>query len=284
MIRLAVRCRPELAEQVLAELVVLAPNGVEEEHGPDYVEYAIYGAEGELPALGELEAATGGGLIEVSSDRVPDDWADRWRDFHRPLLVGGRLWVRPSWEPTRNGALDVVIDPGHAFGTGAHPTTRLCLELLLELAATGSANGPIADLGTGSGVLAIAAAKLGWDPVIACDQEQAALDAAEANAAANGVALELRRVNLRLEPPPHARAVVANLTAPILIALAERLGDLDPGQRPERLVCSGLLAREADDVSARLGAAGLEEAERRSDGDWTALLVRTDHAAETPPR
>ena len=284
MIRLAVRCRPELAEQVLAELVVLAPGGVEEEHGRDYVEYAIYGAEGELPALGELEAATGDGLIEVSSDRVPDDWADRWRDFHRPLLVGERLWVRPSWEPARDGALDVVIDPGHAFGTGAHPTTRLCLELLLELAAAGAASGPIADLGTGSGVLAIAAAKLGWDPVIACDHEQAVLDAAEANASANGVTLELQRLNLRLDPPPRAPAVVANLTAPILITVAEQLVELEPGRRPERFVCSGLLAREADDVSARLGAAGLVVSERRSDGDWSALLARTGPEAETIPR
>jgi ribosomal protein L11 methyltransferase len=274
VIRLAVRCRPELAEQVLAELVVLAPGGVEEEHGPDYVEYAIYGAEGELPALGELEAVTGDGLIEVSSDEVPDDWADRWRDFHRPLLVGERLWVRPSWEPARDGAVDVVIDPGHAFGTGAHPTTRLCLELLLELADADRAGGRLADLGTGSGVLAIAAAKLGWDPVVACDHEQAALDAARANAEANGVVLELRRVNLRLEPPPPAPVVVANLTAPILTEVAHRLAELEPGERPGRLVCSGLLDREADEVSAGLRAAGLIEAERRSEGDWIALLAR----------
>ena len=122
-------------------------------------------------------------------------------------------------------------------------------------------------------MLAIAAAKLGWDPVIACDHEQAALDAAAANAAANGVAARAAAP----QPAPRATAarapsVVANLTAPILTAVAERLGELEPAQRPERLVCSGLLAREADGVSARLGAAGLVEAERRSDGDWTALL------------
>ena len=276
MIRLAVRCRPELAEQVLAELVVLAPGGVEEEHGADYVEYAIYGAEGEVPALGDLEAASGDGLIAVSSDEVPDDWADRWRDFHRPILVGGRLSVRPSWEPARDGAVDVVIDPGHAFGTGAHPTTRLCLELLLELAGAGEATGALTDLGTGSGVLAIAAAKLGWDPVTACDHERAALEATAANAAANGVEVELRRVNLRAEPPPRAPAIVANLTAPILAVVAEGIGELARAERPRHIVCSGLLASEADDVSSRLGAAGLIEAERRSEGDWTALLARRD--------
>ena len=116
---------------------MLAPNGVEEERGPGYVEYAIYGGEGELPELGELDAAVGGGRVEVSATEIPDDWADRWRDFHKPLLVGGRLWLRPSWEPPREGAIDVVVDPGQAFGTGAHPTTRLCLELLLELEAAG---------------------------------------------------------------------------------------------------------------------------------------------------
>ena len=136
MIRLAVRCCPEQAELVLAELTVLAPNGVEEEHGPGYVEYAIYGGEGELPELGELEAAAGDSLVEVISTVVPDDWADRWQDFHKPLLVGERLWLRPSWEEPREGAVDLVVDPGRAFGTGAHPTTRLCLELLLELEAS----------------------------------------------------------------------------------------------------------------------------------------------------
>ena len=121
MIRLAVRCRPDQAEIVLAELTVLAPNGVEEERGPDYVEYAIYGGEGELPELGEIEVAAGDGLVEVVATEVPDDWADRWQDFHKPLLVGERLWLRPSWEEPREGAVDVVVDPGRAFGTGAHP-------------------------------------------------------------------------------------------------------------------------------------------------------------------
>jgi ribosomal protein L11 methyltransferase len=276
VIRLAVRCRPELAERVLAELVQLAPGGVEEEHGGDYVEYAIYGAKGELPALGELEAATGEGLVEVASTEVPEDWADRWRDFHRPILVGGRLWVRPSWEPPRAGAIDVVIDPGHAFGTGAHPTTRMCLELLCELADGGAASGPLADLGTGSGVLAIAAAKLGWTPVVACDHEPAALDAAAANAAANATELELVRLNLRAEPPPAAATVVANLTAPLLIELARRLAERRGAGEPRALVCSGMLASELEAVTSRLGAAGLVAAEHRAEGDWVALMLRRE--------
>jgi ribosomal protein L11 methyltransferase len=269
LIRLAVRCRPEQADLVLAELTVLAPNGVEEERGPGYVEYAIYGGEGELPELGDLDAAIAGGRVEVSATEIPDDWADRWRDFHKPLLVADRLWLRPSWEPPREGAIDIVVDPGQAFGTGAHPTTRLCLELLCDLEAAGEARGELVDLGTGSGVLAIAAAKLGWDPVRGYDHEQAALEAAASNATANSVRLKLERVNLREALPPLAPTVVANMTAPILTAVAAQLTEA-----PITFVCSGLLPTEVDDVAAAFEPAGLWEAERRRQGDWAALLLR----------
>jgi ribosomal protein L11 methyltransferase len=288
LIRLAVRCTPEQAEVVLAELTVLAPNGVEEEHGPGYVEYAIYGGEGELPELGEIEVAAGDGLVEVVATEVPDDWADRWQDFHKPILVGERLWLRPSWEEPRDGAIDVVVDPGQAFGTGAHPTTRLCLELLLELADRGEAHGPLTDLGTGSGVLAIAAAKLGWAPVRGYDHETPAIEVATANAGANGVGISLERMNLRERLPDLAPTTVANMTAPILKEVAERLGEWDRGRGrrslpavapeapspvPSTMVLSGLLPNELDDVAAAFGLAGLAEAERRRDGDWAALLL-----------
>ena len=305
MIRLAVRCVPELAEQVLAELTVLAPNGVEEERGPGYVEYAIYGGEGELPELGEIEAAVGGGLVELVATQVPDDWADRWQDFHKPLLVGERLWLRPSWEEPREGAIDLVVDPGRAFGTGAHPTTRLCLELLLELEEAGEAVGPLTDLGTGSGVLAIAAAKLGWDPVRGYDHEPASIEAATANTVANGVKAAFELANLREGLPELAPTVVANMTAPVLKEIAAQLqrdsgvrrkgprslpavapGTLppDPGTAtapasppptpPTTLVCSGLLPSELDDVAAGFAPAGLAGVERRQEGDWAALLLR----------
>ncbi|MBS1878263.1 MAG: 50S ribosomal protein L11 methyltransferase [Actinobacteria bacterium] len=271
MIRLAVRCAPEAADLVLAELTVLAPNGVEEERGPGYVEYAIYGGEGELPELGEIEAVVGGRPIEVSATEIPDDWADRWRDFHKPLLIGQRLWLRPSWEPPRAGAIDLVVDPGRAFGTGAHPTTRLCLELLLELGQGGGAGGELVDLGTGSGVLAIAAAKLGWGPVRGYDHEAAAIEAAAANAAVNGVELHLERMNLRETLPKLAPTVVANMTAPVLTAVAKLIGT---GAAPEILICSGLLPSELDATAAAFAPCGLAEVERRRDGDWAALLLR----------
>jgi ribosomal protein L11 methyltransferase len=271
VIRLAVRCAPDQAELVLAELTVLAPNGVEEDRGPGYVEYAIYGGEGELPELGEIEAVVGGRPIEVAATEIPDDWADRWRDFHKPLLVGDRLWLRPSWEAPRHGAIDLVVDPGRAFGTGAHPTTRLCLELLLELAVAGEGEGELVDLGSGSGVLAIAAAKLGWSPVRGYDHEAAALEAATANAAANGVELELERVNLRERLPALAPTVVANMTAPVLAAVAPLV---DPAAAPRTLVCSGLLPGELDATVAAFSPLGLVEADRRREGDWAALLMR----------
>jgi ribosomal protein L11 methyltransferase len=290
LIRLAVRCSSELADLVLAELTVLAPNGVEEERGPGYVEYAIYGGEGELPDLGgDLDAVVGEGRIEVSSTEIPDDWADRWRDFHKPLLVGDRLCLRPSWEPPREGTIDVVVDPGQAFGTGAHPTTRLCLEYLLELAAAGEATGPLTDLGTGSGVLAIAASKLGWDPVSGYDHEAAAIEASAANASINAVQLTLDQVNLRESLPPLAPTVVANMTSPILKAVAAQLSaDEGPGVSRRNLqsvteghprslttlICSGILPQELNEVAAAFGGAGLTESDRRVKGDWAALLLR----------
>ncbi|HEV2062068.1 MAG TPA: 50S ribosomal protein L11 methyltransferase, partial [Solirubrobacteraceae bacterium] len=151
MIRLAVRVPREDADVALAELLALVPAGVEEVDLGDRVEYAVYGAPGELPDLPAVRAAAGGALVEIATTEVDDDWAERWRAFHQPVEVGP-LRVRPPWAQPREG--DVVIDPGRAFGTGGHETTRLCLELLLELDPDGS----FADLGCGSGVLAIAAA------------------------------------------------------------------------------------------------------------------------------
>jgi ribosomal protein L11 methyltransferase len=290
VIRLAVRCKPDQAELVLAELTVLAPNGVEEEHGPGYVEYAIYGGEGELPELGEIDAVVGGRPIEVSSTVIPDDWADRWRDFHKPLLVDGRLWLRPSWEPEQEGAIDVVVDPGQAFGTGAHPTTRLCLEYLLELADAGENDGPLTDLGTGSGVLAIAAAKLGWSPVTGYDHEAAAIEASAANASINDVTIAFHRQNLRESLPALAPTCVANMTSPILKAIAGHLSGISGETRrnlpavvppslprdpaPALLVLSGILPNELDEVAEAYAPAGYGEQDRRQMGDWAALLLR----------
>jgi ribosomal protein L11 methyltransferase len=274
MIRLAVRCEPEYAERVMANLLELAPNGLEEERGPGWVEFAIYGPPGEVPELGELRAAAGGALVNVTTTSVPDDWADRWADFHRPIEVAGRIGVRPSWWDPKDGLIDVVVDPGRAFGTGGHPTTRLCLALLIELEEGGEASGPIADWGTGSGVLAIAAAKLGWSPVTGCDREEASLETAAANARANGVELALERVDVRETAPPIAPTVVANLTGNLLRDCA---GSLDGGpELPGTLVCSGMLETEIDEVAGAFAPHGLGEARRLTEHEWGALLLRRE--------
>jgi ribosomal protein L11 methyltransferase len=274
MIRLAVRCAPEYAEHVMANLLELAPNGLEEERGPGWVEFAIYGPPGEVPDLGELQAAAGGSLVDVSTTSVPDDWADRWADFHRPIEVAGRIGVRPSWWDPREGLIDVVVDPGRAFGTGGHPTTRLSLALLIELEEAGEASGPIADWGTGSGVLAIAASKLGFSPVIGCDREEASLETARDNAEENGVDMEIVRVDVREGPPPVRPTVVANLTANLLRDCAGHLNQA--GEVPGTLVCSGMLESELDGVATAFATAGLSEADRRTEGEWAALLLRRE--------
>jgi ribosomal protein L11 methyltransferase len=265
VIRLALRVRRDEAELVLAELLELAPNGVEETEDGDVVEFAVYGAPGELPALPALRAAAGEAFVEVETEEIPDDWYDGWKEFHRPIVVGDRLRVRPPWEvAVDDEKVDVVIDPGMAFGTGSHPTTRMCLELMLEL----DPGGPFADLGCGSAVLAIAAAKLGWDPIVALDHEAAAVATAAANATANGVTVEARRWDLRRDDVPAAPTIAANLLRPLLLELARRLGAL-PGQ----LVAGGLLVEQADEVAAAFTARGLSERSRRTEGEWAALLL-----------
>ena len=267
MIRLPVRVRRLQADHVLAELLELAPGGVEEREDGDVVEYAVYGAPGELPDLPDLRAAAGAALVEVATTEVADDWDERWKAFHRPVQVGD-LYVRPPWEPPRDGLRDVVIDPAQAFGTGAHATTRLCLELLLGL----EPGGALVDVGCGSGVLAIAAARLGWAPVLGVDHERESVQATLDNAAANGVALQARHHDLlRDGPAPGAPTVVANLLRPLLLRVA---ADGFAGSAPDVVVASGLLAHEGDEVVAAFARHGLHESARRHGGEWVALLLR----------
>ena len=253
---------------MLAALLELAPSGIEQVDGQGVVELAVYGAPGELPELAAGEAEVGGVRVGVSATEVPDDWAERWKRFHVPVLIGERLYLRPPWEPRtpRAGAIDLVIDPGRAFGTGAHPTTRLALELLLELseAEVGSS---LCDLGCGSGVLSIAARRLGFGPVTALDWDRSALEATAANAADNGVSLAaIERFDLRTLPAPPAEVIVANLTRPLLLRVAELME-----QRPRMLIASGLLPEEGDELVAAL--APMRERRRLSDPGWSALLL-----------
>jgi ribosomal protein L11 methyltransferase len=273
VIRLAVRVGRADAEAVLAELLELAPSGLEErEAGDDAVEFVLYGAPGELPDLGDVRAAAGSALVDVSTSEIPDDWSERWKAFHRPVDVSWRfkrLRVRPPWEPAledvTSQSIDLVIEPGQAFGTGAHHTTRLCLQLLLEQEPEGA----LADWGCGTGVLAIAASRLGFDPVLACDWEAASVEATRENAQRNGAPrIIVERLDLRRSEGPWAPTVLANLVRPLLLEVAA-----DMTRPPERLIASGLLREEADEVAEAFARHGLHEADRRHGGEWSALLL-----------
>lgn len=274
MIRLAIRLAADDAEIVLAELIELAPSGVEENELPDgRIEYAVYGAAGELPALPELEAAAGGALVEIVTTEVADDWDQQWKAFHKPVSIENRgrlLRVRPPWEAASaaSGELDLVIDPGQAFGTGAHATTRLCLEMLLALEPRGGC----VDLGCGSGVLAIAAAKLGWGPVSALDHELESVAATIDNAGVNSVTVAAERFDLRRAAAvPAAPLVMANLLLPLLLDLAR--SGFEP-QPPQLMIASGLLIEQADQVAEAFSLShGLCEQDRRISGEWAALLL-----------
>ena len=266
MLRLAIEVDRESAERVLAELISLSPGGVEEIDRGKSIEYAIYAPPGEIPSLPLLEAVVGDVPIRVTTTEIADDWADRWRDFHQPLVINGLLRVRPPWEEQGVEEHDLVIDPGRAFGTGAHATTRLCLEQLL----TTEGGGSLVDLGCGSGVIAILAAKIGFHPVIALDYDPLAVDATRQNAERNDTTLEVGLCDLRTDSVPSARVLVANILAPALRILRGRL----PYDKPSTVILSGLLESELDGIAEDWGQASYSEVSRSSLEGWAALRLR----------
>ena len=191
-------------------MLELFPEGFEEIVARDEVELVAY-----TDAGGEerLWHAFGG----VRGDDVAADWRNRWKQFHRAVQVGS-LWIGPPWLTLPAGADAVVIEPGRAFGTGSHPTTQLCTELLREVG-----RGSLVDLGCGSGVLAIVAAKLGFAPVHAFDLDENAVAATRANAAANGVQVVARRTDILSGDVPAADVAVANVTRDVVERLVPRL-------------------------------------------------------------
>jgi len=232
-----------------AQLLELVPQGFEE---------IEYGAELELVAYvcRQLEPELREAFGLVSAADVPEGWADAWRRFHQPLRIGP-LWIGPPWERPPTGALALVIDPGRAFGTGAHATTRLSLELLLTLEPAS-----VVDLGCGSGVLAIAAAKLGFSPVVAIDRDEAAVAATRTNATANRVLIETRVGDVLEGALPGASVGLANLERGLVERLAARAV-------PETLVVSGFLASDR----LQLPAAWRRQ-DRRELVGWAAELLR----------
>ena len=235
MNRYSLRVPAADAEIALARMLELFPEGVEEERDGGDVVLAGYAEEPPAPDLEPQAVAPG--------------WEDAWRAFHRPVRVGP-LWIGPPWFPPEEVA--VVIEPGRAFGTGAHGSTRAALELLAGLDPS-----PALDLGCGSGVLSVAALRLGFGPVAAFDVDPLAVGATAENAARNGVEVAVALADVLADPLPSAPLWLANLELGILERLLER-ADL-----PARILASGLTADQTLGGSPRAEVDG-----------WAAELLR----------
>ena len=222
-----------------------------------------------LPALAGFSLGT----LALEVSRVQEkDWAEYWKRFYKPLRLGKRLVVRPSWEAYERLPDDLVIDldPGMAFGTGTHETTALCVELI-EKHYQG---GKVLDLGTGSGILAIAAARLGANEVLAIDIDPLAVRTAQENVDNNklSAAVSVRRGDLLQGIGGYFDFAVANILADVIIMLCGPLRQrLKPGAV---FVCSGIIRQREEDVRAALEAAGYAPLDRLDRGEWVALAVR----------
>lgn len=205
-----------------------------------------------------------------------DDWAEAWKSHYHPLRIGNRLLIRPLWidVETQPGDIEIALDPGMAFGTGTHPTTQLCLEALEDLILPAQ---DVLDLGCGSGILSIAAAKLGANKVLALDIDPIAVATTRENAAENGVT-----TNVYAEQGSHDSVLSAarrfdlmlvNILARIILSMCDdNLGQL---LRPAGIaVFSGIINTQADEVEAGLQRAGLQPYRRRQMGDWMLIEAR----------
>jgi len=260
MLRLAVTLPADAAADAVDALVPLLPRGVHEHDlGDGRVEVSFFEHADALPTRDALHAAAGAdGWTE---EEVPDDPLERRHG--RGWVVGDRLRVRSPHDPPGDGTvLELVIEAAAgAFGTGAHPTTRMCLELLLDL----EPGGPFADLGCGAGVLAIAAARLGWEPVLAVDHEPASVAATRRNAERNGVAVEALELDLAAVAPPPAPTLAANVPLAVHAALGAALAPA-----VIHVIASGFVDSEREAVVG--GYAGFRPVARLGAG-WQAVLL-----------
>jgi len=224
VVRVSARVPLDEAEEARARALDLVPSGFEECEGDDTFTLVLYVDES---AVEGIRAA----FSDVKVSVVEPGWEDAWRAFHRPTRVGG-LWIGPPWESPGRGEIAVVIDPGRAFGTGAHPTTRLCIELLAR-----SERGSLLDVGCGSGVLSIAASRLGFSPIRAVDNDPVAVETTIANAAINEVVLDAALLDGESDELPPTDVAIANV---LLVPVEKILSRLDAGTA----ITSGYLATD----------------------------------------
>jgi ribosomal protein L11 methyltransferase len=235
----------EIARALLISLVPAGFEEVESDGGP--LELAAYTDE---PGETRIRAA----FAHVTSVPVEAGWEDRWRAFHRSVRIGG-LWIGPPWEVAPAHEQVVVVDPGRAFGTGGHATTRAGIELLAR-----QPRGSLLDAGCGSGVIAVAAARLGFGPVFAVDLDPAAVEATRSTARRNGVAIDVRQADVLRDDLPRMDVVVANIELRIVEELLAR--------RPaDRAVTSGYLALDEPN------APGWEQVTRLELEGWAADVL-----------
>jgi ribosomal protein L11 methyltransferase len=232
------------AEPARARFLDLFPDGFEEASTTDGIDLTAYTDEsGERRVRAAFDS--------VVTRRVEPGWEDRWREFHRPVVVGG-LWVGPPWERPPAGTTSVIVEPARAFGTGAHPTTRACIELLARCK-----RGSVLDVGCGSGVLSIAARKLGFEPVLALDVDPVAVEATRSNAERNGVEIDVRVGDALRDELPEADVLLANIELRAVEAVLARW-------EGRCAIASGYLVREA------LRAPGWERELRLELEGWAA--------------
>lgn len=282
-LELAITVPAEAAETVAFTLTERGiPGVVVSERSPDAppsdsLTLKVYFPEVSPPDMTEFESAIRDGLSAFPgagfalSERVlpEENWATSWQKYWHVQHLGEHLVVRPSWEAyePREGDCVITLDPKQAFGTGTHATTRLCM-LAIERLMREHPAGTVYDVGAGTGILAILAAKLGATHVVAVDNDPVAVASAEENAAVNGVAVE-NRLGSASDLAGEADLVVANILAEVIIAIAP---DLYRITRPGgRLLATGIITRKADDVAEALSARGYQVVSRAHEGDWVLL-------------
>jgi ribosomal protein L11 methyltransferase len=288
-IEVTVTTAPSAVEAVANILLESRTGGVEEAHpspgvvqlrgylpvGPatDVILAAIRRRVGTLPQFG-LEV--GAGRIETT---VVEDsgWAHAWKNHFRPFPVGRRIWITPTWDDTRPpaGRIVIALDPGMAFGSGLHPSTQMCLQVLEDRLRGGAR---VFDVGAGSGILSIAAAKLGAASVLAVDVDPVAVNVARQNVAHNGVAgaVEVREGDLLQGTTGRAEMILANLTADIHLDFLPTVVDYlaDGGCT----VASGIVEDRQLEVESVARASGLRVDEMRREAEWRCLVLTTTEA------